>query len=400
MHKGSDRRGGQQQPVIQALLLCCLLACGGGDTGDSETRADSTPNRVDAAASPGTGAVDSVLSCLDRRDFKRLASKFAAPGRSAQQISDQIAIEQRAAIQEAFGDAPQPGNEAHDCQKLIMDGKYGPLVTLWVFHHFSATAPFRDTVIVGGLFREGGPNFDPLKIKNDRSCLLLAEINGHWKAWILPIDTSKSCKKGEFTFNDADSLNVFRMDQGIVGRPAAARWIDWGNGYYIGVQCGNRHWCVIGVPEPGVDPGNVPPAAKDGRGDHQRLGYMKGGLTVSGLTGTIEPRDDLEQLVQNPNNFASWTRVATIRLTGTDSAARAAYALKFRLGVASAPDSIEVQLIRMADGYHIRYNGGTGKLTDPIYHTPRKGASRWRWSVSDEGLWIQCPAGCCGDTYP
>ena len=171
---------------------------------------------------------------------------------------------------------------------------------------------------------------------------------------------------------------------------------------YIGIECASA-WCIIGVRQPGVNPlGAGHPM--NGRSDRQRLAYYndKDELRVSKLWGQITAKIWLTV----PDYEADFVEVATITFTGSDEAAERHLRRKFSLPDDSLPKTVTIFLKHPAgapaDIWLIRYNQNGGwKLAkvDTLQNHPRGGA-RWRWSEKDEGFWVYCPSGCCGDDYP
>jgi hypothetical protein len=406
-------------PVL-VLVAATLPACGGGDGGDVPAAAtapadtaqlDTLPSGLTFKLSAPFDLVGRTApSCIDRKDVPDWKTAIRGlPGRQAmtdRAILDSLAVHQDSLVADEFGEAPIPGNEAHDCQQLIKsDGTFGPLVTVWMLHSYQSETSFTDTVLVGGLYREGTDSFPELGITSNKSCLRLLgnPDNTKWKAWIVPIGDTENCRNATFNMPAAKELTIERIDQGnSTGRrfPISARWLDLETSYAIGLQCGPTFWCVLNPPAGGLRPEH----ARDARGDRQRLSYKDGtALKPSRLTGTIMPVPNLDDLLAN-NPFTNWTHVATITLKGNDSDARKAYAQKFRLvNVTEAPDTILIKLKKRGNDWLISYNDGvTEAVTDVITHTRPlvRGSMRWRWSTKDEGVWVQCPAGCCGDDWP
>jgi hypothetical protein len=335
-----------------------------------------------------------------------------------------------AAVEIGIGPLISRANEHHDCQRLIHQrdvwkDTYEGLVSLWVL----AAAQGPDAmyyakpkgVTVAGIVLQEGPEYDPLRISDYKNCLVLRsdpnlndnigpdEQGKTWAAWVVGIgsDQNKKCADQVLDLTAADSLNVYRYNTGTGVRLTAGRIEDAGDSdYYIGIECGQGWWCLIGVPEPGVDPAKAK-KYPSGRYDRQRMAYFNEDdeLRVAKLWGEIEFDSRAPDTV--PGYEDDFVQVATIRFEGNDKAARRHIRRKLGLPLnQDLPNEIAVYLHHPKnspeDIWLIRYTpNGIPKLAKVALnkaHVAR--GARWRWSEFDEGSWVYCPVGCCGDDYP
>jgi hypothetical protein len=298
-------------------------------------------------------------------------------------------------------------NEIHDCQGLIVSQggmeKYGTFATLWVSDVLRASTFPRPTVVAAVAVL--GPPYDGeyLDLRPTRNCIMLrgtnATDNGEgWDAWIVPIRDDEKCPAGG-TVPGGTPLNVFRDP--ATGKPVAGRWVDTGNAYYIGLQCGN-YFCVIGVPRAGNPPAGYNRLwAADS--DHQRLATKNadGLLVPSGLRGTLSVAK-----VADRDRTATYhdreVPVATVTITGDNAnTAWLPYASKWQVAVGMfANDTMHVYLRHRGPDPYAGWQSrsGNGPFQDVRFDKADHsglGTMRWRWDPRDETKWIQCPEGCC-----
>jgi hypothetical protein len=118
------------------------------------------------------------------------------------------------------------------------------------------------------------------------------------------------------------------------------------------------------------------------------------------MWGTIVPRKDLEKIVEeHKDGFTDFTPVATLYFRSGDAEVMNVYAQKFGLPVYELSDGVIVALKGSGATYQISYDGVVSQRPVDVMPTKHviRGSARWQWSDQDEGLWIFCPAGCCGD---
>ncbi len=330
-----------------------------------------------------------------------LSADSSLPGRNPQTTSPTGAagLAPRTVF-DAFGFHAIANNEAHDCQRLIQrdNKKKNPLVTFWLSTAVPSITDYSSKRLVGGFSWQDGDKFDEYKLEKAESCVWVQKVGVTWKAWIVPHEDAEKCDPANPNEANGKELTVFTKDQDTNQEyPYAARIIDKGSFYLFGFQCLRHTWCVIGAER---DPGGP----YDGRGDFQRLHYADAGkvLHTSFLEGTIEPMPFTTSLPDEATFHNVWIPLAKITITGSDDPARIRYAEKWGYPVgAKIPDLVVVEIMkRTTDNKWLMRFGqqGTGKVIKPDPKSGHHyGTVRWRWSDVDEGVWVPCPAGCCGD---
>jgi hypothetical protein len=307
-------------------------------------------------------------------------------------------------VEKRIGALYAKNNETHDCQQVIVSNpgvppQYGPLVTAWLLKR-GAQGDFATAKPVAGIYADARVQFTALDIPANKSCILLRGENAdtaNWYAWIVPADPTTNCDLAKPT---GDSINVWRTDQNTTGKDRhSVRIIDAQTDYFIGVAC-RDYWCVIGVPDEGAKPNALSQPLKVGS-DYQRLSVLDrttGKPTPTTLYGEIHP----DTLTRPEPNDTNGYRVATIVFrsgTGTERD-RQLYAEKFGVPLAAlADDTLDVRLKPLTNGnYRFSYDGYPGREVVPLNVTSNGHSTvRWRWSGKDEGVWVACPRGCCGD---
>ena len=322
-------------------------------------------------------------------------------------------MDQRAeAVRETFGmELQDRANETHDCQQMfvkeIFGSRYGSLLTLWRFKT-PTTQQYEDGVVVGGVIRNGPDGYDDLGINKDNLCIYLKgkeNQSGKWEATTFaPRD--KTCKIEDATATGSKPLNVWRVKQRLPAPdapyPNVIRWIDTKQRYYIALQCGAQHWCVLGVKTQGSRPDDYL-APIDGWGDEQRLARKKGsGVAPSDLWATITPVGDLAKLSASPDAFLNNpTVVVQIDFRWTDDDDLEDYEGKLGLDKDELMNGVSISLWKNNIGeWWVGYNypnGAQRKVDRGGQHLGEKGTTRFWWLPQDEGTWFFCPLGCCGD---
>lgn len=342
-------------------------------------------------------------------------------------------------------------NEAHDCQRLLVAGNggrlaYGPLVGLFPnARAMDLTRPWSDPMLAATVFSWGDSAFrpvdyEPLGIHDAWNCLWLrwSSRDGHWQAALTHAD--RPCESTNApAAPDAWDLTVVesRLLQGNQKDPVnealypkTARW-RWDAGrqlQYIGVRCAAA-WCSVGAPDKAPpEPASYPlhgstysavVASIPGWRDEQILAVASGSAprpVEPGPYGIVSParalwgvRKRLGDPLPAPGSGLfenGGRRSIEIHIeprTGYPSVSR--YGDKF--GLEMRPDGsgeASVTIVQRAPSYSARFNQSPsmtpsapalrvryvpGKLHSPI------GATRWRWSESDEMAWVSCELGCC-----
>ena len=350
-----------------------------------------------------SGCRDSRQQAADDKD-RSPGLGCADPEEPGTKSLAQLHEERLEQVESTFGFRPAPKAEAHDCQQLILVGTngaaYGPFVTLWASESLATVANFDQPTVIGAIYMRGSSGgYTPLKIRGDTSCIVVqgTSTDPTWKMYVIRVTGSAACLSLP-PQPWPDTLTVHRVVQTASKRPVALRINDTGGRYEIGFQCLNK-WCV--AVEEGVTSADSK-APTHGAGDRQRLGYWDGNTLVpSDMFGTITPSDSLEMWV-HADSFKVARVVAKMIFEGGDSTVRRAYAKKLRLlPVKEVPDTVLVYLTHSNGKYYFRYNSGGTKEANEVQlnnGTHLKASARWRWVPRDEGTWIECPLGCCGDS--
>ena len=246
-------------------------------------------------------------------------------------------------------------HEYHDCQRLIENGRYGPLVGIFAHRNvarFEAWTGFHGGILAATIVDFVGDKtplpYDSLGIVPGTNCLILkADDQFTWAAAIisLPVVVDslghrhyRACSD-TYSWNDvpptARELEVKRQRNGVDyrGRPIAppvARW-DWdprAKLNYIGIKCTQKVWCEIGWP--GFDTSVAIRDRVTGRGiikgyyDQQFLANADGSAPSS-VFGTIEPGAHMKDTSQMHHGDKQWYHVANLTFHDTVGASSPDY---------------------------------------------------------------------------
>ncbi|MGH7468995.1 MAG: hypothetical protein ACRENP_13655 [Longimicrobiales bacterium] len=302
-------------------------------------------------------------------------------------------------------------NEAHDCQRIHVNHwydreHYGSLVSTWRTAA-ADVATWSNGVHVANLINFGKDEIDDLNMKRGFNCVLIKQEGTQWTAQIHPPqEVAPKCTWME----KGTTLPVWRVQQPYhkYAYPPAVRIHDGPERYYIGAQCGNGYWCIIGMSESQEerDAFHSPTNAFE---DEQRLAVMKKNkLKPSTMWGTVKP--DPELGTRDGSYFKDYAYVATLYFSWGTYEEWAHYAAKYGLTVAELKDGVTIELKFFSESGDYTKPDSARFRYDRKDATARKiemrkmgadhlikGSSRWRWSETDEGVWIFCPIGCCGD---
>jgi hypothetical protein len=292
------------------------------------------------------------------------------------------------------------------------------------------------------------PGYRPLGIMEGWNCLYLFRESSGLAARMEPVGDPKACTEPrQATSLAGKHLNVKLVSAGLPAGngnyPAVGRW-EWdGTSHYIGMGC-HIAWCEVTDKDLTSFASSkdyfLPAGASDeerrvyevkGWYDEQRLAlYKGGGLHVASFKGTIVPDPKLDG-IDDPNEFAGhWLPVAKVALEEESLD----YANKLNLHHGNLPegtrleDSTQVYLcaktqsscfpsdtppscsFKDSDGEwwakivapngHVEYrcarrvdHSGLVDVNGNRIHIP--GAARWKWSETDEQMWVRCAQGCC-----
>jgi hypothetical protein len=327
--------------------------------------------------------------------------------------------------------------EYHDCQRMLNPQKteYGSLIAVFARNGLDTmpdpppppTNPnhrdyYAAEQAAATILNYDGP-YQPLRIESGINCLYVYAFNGNWMAHIIRVGSDSSCLKPLSSFTGGFDLKV-SVTQGK-DVPAVARW-DWdkeNREQYIGMRCGTD-WCEVSNPSHSTlvaseKYSGSPMVEAKGWYDEQVLAVngSAGGpsLVPGGVVGTIFPIGQLEKNTKDSFDKL-WKPVALVSL----SAASPKYLDKFNFVVGPPPlgnsevslcmgtrDGCQIpstaeipQCENQADPWWARIvSGGTPKYRcvirreHPGIDIP--GATRWRWQVDDDDMWVRCPTGCC-----
>lgn len=260
--------------------------------------------------------------------------------------------------------------------------------------------------------------YTALQLVPGENCVFLkyfGKANKEWSAFVAPNPLGLDCIEmaKNAPANQAD-VPAFADGPSMSGKDYAPtiRFIESSSGgTLIGVKCGNR-WCMIGANSPSaLLPRLHPPANGSKYGtreeikawyDEQHLALLTpSGTIVPGPRASIEPVDRLEDI----KDFSQkWIQVATVHLQ--DSASYA--------GPVRQSGSTGYDLHQGANPVWLHDTGGQhfeayiGSI-DPNVTTPQRkfrvtggqghpyvpGTARFKFSATDEKLWVACLMGCC-----
>ncbi len=302
---------------------------------------------------------------------------------------------------------------------------------------------------IATIYNYGTIRYDPLGIEPGFNCLNLFRDpkGGHWRAKVVPMGQDSTCTESVRLPDAAPGKELTVRTLSPIGfpdsaYPPVARW-DWdpvADEQYIGIKCG-RAWCEIGdsgfassrehtfaMTWPPVDPapGGSPTMAErmrvvriKGWYDEERLAVPSpnGALHPGSAWGAIFPHPVLGRW-KRPEHFENrWVPVASAVLEGTS------LPYSDKLNFAEGTNRISLcqgsreGCSRAAGGAALPNcpdsPGGGAWWTKIVSATGRTGyhcvvyrshaaspfgmpaAARWRWSETDQKVWVRCAQGCC-----
>lgn len=296
-------------------------------------------------------------------------------------------------------------NEVHDCQKLVVNGQFGPLVAIYPLPSVSWNNPasFDTPRPVATVFNWGPDRYAPLGIERDWNCVWLSwdRRTDRWSAFMARPFGDACADPDAMPPESRDTLVVKRYThKGTAQYPATARW-GWDETnrvHHVGIKCA-AGWCFLG-PE-----GFVPRDTILGQGgvhevpgwyDDQHLAIPgRDGKLVPGPWGRIHPAPDLGRL--NADRLGVEPRViGYVTLSGTpQQLAHYDSTWNFRRGrntlLVSREGAQWFMTVRPdgAASARFRIDRETGAM-----HAVQ-GAVRWRWDSTDESIWFGCDGACC-----
>lgn len=431
----------------------------------------ATANFVSNLPAVATVTNDGLVTAVSLGNANISAVAPTTPGASAmvpvqivsrRQATNMMANEVCPNTDESFIEASLPVGEEvtriheyHDCQRLIEDSQYGPLVGIFahlnVAHHTDWVA-WKDgrlaAIIVNFAGNKTPVAYASLGIEPGTNCLVLkADSQEDWQALVVSQSTVFSVAGGGRNYGQCDEsltwasakalahkeLSVKRQHgvdmKGNANSPPVARW-DWDSvsrRNYIGIRCDAQTWCDVGpkdfVPSTPMTvrfryvrflpvPYHTEPILK-GYYDQQFLANAAGDAPSS-VFGTIRPGSDARSRDDIDVENSRWYEVARLEFADTlrpTSPDYAHYVRGYKDPTTATPASEKT-----STRYRLRPvpNGGVGNEYDGDFDQKplKKGGIqyhfhtdilhdgppvvRWRWQTKDEGTWTFCPPdGCC-----
>lgn len=333
--------------------------------------------------------------------------------------------------------------EYHDCQRLAAGQPvvYGPKVGIYVVSGLdsvfkSDSGRNQPAAHFVALIRNFGPDDyrgGKLVLPAGYSCLRLQPGVAGWSASLEFRGSAPTC---ETTPSGAViPLQVTREqppgDDLDEDYPPVARW-EWDAQelhHFIGIKCGTG-WCEVAggsepqgvrppaaAPIPGVKRAGHPDRVKRVKGwfDQQQLAVATASSLQPGPVGTIYPHPDLANV--DFHKFGSgWVDAGQVQLEGTQSYTSGKLRLEPGLTLialcqdkagncAGAPrgrcapspgtssESSATWYARLTSPRDSVYYACITKEQHPNVTIPA--TARWRWSASDETIWVRCTNGCC-----
>lgn len=363
------------------------------------------------------------LTVVDARCDTELYHRFVRALEEADSRVDGN-LQQRREPRQLVSQADLDKTVVHDCQRLIIDGRLGPLVAILVSTENVQRNNFTEGIVVAEIVNYDDQPYDLLGIEPGLSCLWVrgdVVSDPHGREWIAAIrrpTERNSCVHEDFASEPPESehLTINRVShnettlRADLRYPSTGRWMWDGANQFIGIRCGEA-WCEFGRGFSGTD--SLATAADvPGWYDEQLLSYTPpegGPLVLSNILGRIEPA---REFYAGSVDLTTDRHVATVtlRLTETVTAAAdlgmagsattepalEAYSRKLKVQGLDSPTEIHAR----REGpvwWQLRARGHTWVDADHNPHNPHAGhgAVRWAWSDKDEGVWIACDGGCC-----
>lgn len=369
---------------------------------------------------PQQSAADSVV--LDSAQSRQLA----------EWVCDEDTAQVDSLLAQALSGSPVLEREVHDCQRMIVQGEYGPLVGVFPYHPTMAlpvdsfSTWRRVAVVVNWGGGGGAETYSALHLAKGAHCLLLQRDSTVWRALMSPMSAGCMAHAGrplsvvaqEYLGDRTGRRDPLPHPPGLqrVSYPATARfrWHSRAREYAIGVKCGNR-WCTIGsqtavsaLPElRGPMLTTLP-----GYFDEQPLAVFDSarGRLVPGPLGRIYPSGELARLNTEAES-AAWSQARgyasfEVRSAGASVPHFDTYVRK--LGLATDPTGRiatgELWLNAAGETAETRAGGAVHPAARVAVvrneHHSAQGTVRWRWLERDEAAWVPCQKdNCCTASF-
>lgn len=312
--------------------------------------------------------------------------------------------------------------EVHDCQRLIVNHEYGPLVGVFPYSP-SMTLPdasFRDWTRVATVYNWGWADrravpYEPLGLVGGLHCLFLRKDASGWHASL--VQYTRGCIPGRGFAPLVVEAQQYsgRRPAGLPAYPATARfrWHPREQQYSIGLKCG-ENWCTVRHQSAATAlPRLQGPLLRTVPGyfDEQPLAVYDSvnDTLLVGPIGRIYPNEALRNANAPGTHPRVWNVLAEYAEfeveRGTDAALFNAYVDKLGLAVdpsgAMARAALAVRVGEAGLYAETRVGGVRSKPAELVElvenrHHSAEGTVRWRWMERDEAAWVPCQVdNCC-----
>lgn len=337
--------------------------------------------------------------------------------------------------------------EYHDCQRLIENGHYGPLVAVFAWDSLELLADSvaklkgkaERAIAAAEIWNVDSTTYTPLDLRPGFTCLYMYKDSTDWKAKLVWKDWPEpECN----TLVDPNAVAGMSLEVSPLQTPdsdftvadvvPAARW-EWdptNQRHYIGLKCEPTRWCEVGLPTLATSPQYTwnlqqpkPPIEVrhsleiKGWYDEQRLAIRNGATLAPSIVGTVLPVPGLK--TRHLSDYThQWAKVASVALSDSSPY----YLEKFNFVPPMGPDSTTVWMCRGnqtdCPGVPVAATCAPSKddtvpwwamlkaKNQPTKYkcveywvNPKRaqapGSVRWRFIDKDETVWVTCPTGCC-----
>jgi hypothetical protein len=317
---------------------------------------------------------------------------------------------------ERLGSIPWDIPEYHDEQRLSDgDQGFGPVANIYAsphldgFKHVSQIADQRPPgllVAVVVVDADAGARlpatYTRLGLRPRVNCLWLAFERGDpgrpWRGRISPSTQNGTCSRSEPTSNLAVERTPVSGFPEHADYPPVGRFSEAEDGQpLLGVKCLNA-WCEFGPPNFRPKPPGHPNRSRQGRikgwHDEQLLAIRTdAGVLVPGVRAALIPDSNLVR--RGEGDFLNqWVPVATLYFPADPGPKYSRWGLSKGENLLELTDSAGVWRARITP------EGGTPRKWLRVKRTPHDdaivpGTARFRWTRSDDGVWVPCGQACC-----
>lgn len=295
---------------------------------------------------------------------------------------------------------PPTAMEVHDCERLVVNNRYGPLVAIHPIaramegedSHFAGWTP------VASVMNWGPGAYPPLRLDSGSHCLFLRKAGADWQAHL---SFAQNCPTQQLGDGEQPNLAVVSQtysgpDTALPDRPiypptARFRWHTGNRQHYMGIKCGDN-WCSVGdttslpsaSPIEGALIANMP-----GYFDEQPMPLANAGVVRVGPVARIQPTDSLRIALQDPDLRDSFITYAVVEILPAGSSPGDIRLLELAMSLGEHPSSKArgARLVLNVDDEYVaarRYGAPPhsqelefGFLEGQQHAAP--GTVRWRW---------------------